>query len=111
MSLPLRASQNKAHRAEAAQLMRIDEHAAFLDAECFPGTAQHEAVGADVFADALVAAIAVANEIGGDGDEIAVDGDDADVGDHAPGARSRIFRMAIGIVDPDDALADALAVV
>ena len=53
--------------------MRVDEHAALLDAEAVAGAAQHVAVGADIFADALVAAEAVADEVGGDRDQIAVD--------------------------------------
>ena len=52
--------------------MRVDEHAALLDAEGIPGALEHVAVAADIFADALVAAEAVADEIGGDRDKIAV---------------------------------------
>ena len=91
--------------------MRVDEHTALLDAEAVAGPLEYVAVAADIFADALVAPVAVADEIGGNGDEIAVDADDAHIRDHAPRARFRIFGVAIGIIDADDALADALAVV
>ena len=53
--------------------MRVDEHPALLDAEAIAGPPQDVAIGADIFPDALVAPVAVADEIGGDRDEIAVD--------------------------------------
>src|SRR4029077_16342593 len=104
-------SQDEAYGAQRAELMGIDQHAALLDPEAVAGAAQHVAVGADVFADALIAAEAVADEIGRDADQIALDGEDAHIGEHAAGAGFRIFRVAVGILHPDDALADALAVV
>ena len=66
---------------------------------------------ADIFADALVAAIAVQHEIAGAGDEVALDLDDPHVADDARQARLRGFRVAIGVHDADDALANALAVI
>src|SRR5579862_7872718 len=56
--------QNKTHRAERAELVGIDQHPALLDAECVAMAAQEVTVGADIFPDALVAAEAVADEIG-----------------------------------------------
>src|SRR5206468_12787627 len=48
--------QNKTHRAERAQLMRVDQHAALLDAEGVARAAQHISIFAHIFAHALVAA-------------------------------------------------------
>src|SRR6266700_2366211 len=104
-------SQYETHGAEHAQLMRVDEHAALLDTEAVAYPPQYVAVGADIFADALVAAEAVADEIGGDRNQVALDRDDAHVRDHPAGTRFRKLRVAIGVVDADHALADALAIV
>src|ERR1700738_5287137 len=54
-SLVIVPSQDEAHGTEAAELMGVDQHAALLDPEAVAGAAQHVAVGADIFADALVA--------------------------------------------------------
>src|SRR5262245_50357337 len=103
--------ENKTHRAERAELVCVDEHAALLDAEGIAGAPEHMPIGTDIFPDALVAPVAIADEIRGDGDEIAVAGDDAHVRDHAAGAGPWKLAMAIGIEHADDPLADALAVV
>src|SRR3954471_21221205 len=91
------SSQNETHRTQRAELVGVDQHAAFLDAKTVAGLAQHEAVATDIFADALVAAEAVADEIGRDGYEIALDADDTHIDDHPPGAGFRKFGMTIGI--------------
>src|SRR5262245_27037893 len=75
-------SQNEAHRAEAAELMGVDEHATLLDAERLAGALEDVAVGADIFPDALVAPVAIADEVGNDGDQVAVHAEDPHVGDH-----------------------------
>src|SRR5262245_45665106 len=103
--------ENKTHRAERAELVRVDEHAALLDAEGIAGAPEHMPIGADIFSDAFVAPVAVADEIRGDGDEIAVAGDDAHVRDHAARAGARKLGVAIGVEHADDPLADALAIV
>ena len=57
--------------------MRVDKHAALLDAEGIPGALEDIAIRADIFPDAFVAPVAIADEVGGDGDEIALAGDNA----------------------------------
>src|SRR3954471_13480451 len=89
------SSQDETHRTQRAELVGVDQHAAFLDAKTVAGLAQHEAVATDIFADTLVAAEAIADEIGRDGHEIAFDADDANVADHPPGAGFRIFGVTI----------------
>src|SRR5216684_5215364 len=44
-------SQDKAHRAERAQLVSVDQHAALLDAEAVGGLSQNVPIAADIFAD------------------------------------------------------------
>src|SRR5947209_4565944 len=110
-AMTLLESQDETHRAERAELVGVDEHTALLDAEAVADPAQDVAVAADIFADALVAAEAVADEIGAHRNKIALDRSDADVRDHPPCARFREFGVAVGVVDADHALADALAVV
>src|SRR3984893_19072941 len=104
-------SQDEAHGTERAELVGVDQHAALLDPDAVAVAAQQVAVGADIFADALIAPEAIADEIGGDADQIALDLENAHIADHAAGAGIRGFRMAVGILHPDDALTDALAVV
>src|SRR3954447_26606792 len=104
-------SEDEAHRAEGAELVRVDEDAALLDAERIPGASEDVAIRADIFPDAFIAPIAVANEVGGDRDEIAITRNDAHVRDQPPRARLGKLGMAVGIEHPDDALADPLAVI
>ena len=87
------------------------QHAALLDAETLSGLAQRVLIRAHINEFALVAAIAIANEIGRRMHDVACNAGDADVGDQAAGARARKFRVAIGIHHADDALANALAIV
>src|SRR6266550_7222648 len=94
-AMTLLESQDETHRAEGAELVSVDEHAALLDAEAVAGAPQHIAVGADIFADALVATEAVADEVGGHRHQVAIDGDDAHVRDHPPRARFRKFGVAV----------------
>src|SRR6185295_9769633 len=68
-------------------------------------------IGADIFADALVAAIAVADEVRRDGYEIATSRDDSDIGNQPARARVRVFGVALRAHQPLDALADAHNVV
>src|SRR5215831_5188657 len=77
-------SKNKTHRAEAAELVRVDQHAPLLDAKAVAGALEHITIDPDIFPDTLVAAVAVADEVGGDADEIAVDAEEAHVRDHPP---------------------------
>src|SRR5207237_5613859 len=90
-AMTLLESQDETHRAERAELVGIDEHAAFLDAEAVAGPAQDVAVAAHIFADALVAAETIADEIGAHRNKIALDRTDPDVRDHPPCARLREF--------------------
>src|SRR5262245_40387641 len=46
-------SQNKTHRAERAELVRVDDHAALLDAEGIARALEDMAIATDVFPDAL----------------------------------------------------------
>src|SRR5215813_11616920 len=103
--------QNKAHRTERAQFMRIDQDPALLDAEGVAGAPQHVAILADIFAHALVTAEAIADKVRRHRDEIALDAEDTHIRDHPPGARLRKLGMAVGIADADHTLANALAVV
>src|ERR1700694_4759146 len=102
----MRGLQDEAHRPQAAELVGVDQHAALLDPEAVAGAAQQVAVGADVFADALIAAEAIADEIGRDADQIALDLENAHIADDAAGPGFRIFGVAVGILHPDDALTD-----
>src|SRR5262249_34260585 len=104
-------SQNKTHRAERAQFMRIDQHAALLDPERVARTPQHIAILADIFAHALVAAKAIADEVRRHRDQLALNAKNPHIGDHPPGARLRKLGMAVRIIDTDHALANALAVI
>src|SRR3954469_18568652 len=104
-------SEDEAHRAEGAELVRVDEDAALLDAERIPGAFEDVAIRADIFPDTFIAPVAVADEVGGDGDEIAIARNDAHVRDQPPRARLGKLGVAIGIEHPDDALADALAII
>src|SRR5262249_55194 len=99
--------QDKTHRAERAKLMCVDQHAALLDAKCIARAPQHIAIFADIFAHALVAAEAIADEVRRDRDQVAFGAKDTHVRDHPPRARLRKLGMAVRIVDADHALADA----
>src|SRR5262249_49856510 len=70
-------SKNEAHGAGRAALVGVDQHPAPLDAEGVARPPQDVTVAADILPDPLVAAIAIADEVGRDGHEIAVDRDDA----------------------------------
>ena len=89
--------------------MGIDEDASLLDAKTVAGLFQDMAVGADIFTDTLVAAKAIADEIGRNRYEVAIYTDDAHVGDHATRTGFRELGVAVRIEHTDDALADALA--
>src|SRR5262249_24101806 len=103
--------QNKTHRAERAQFLRLDQHAAPLDAEVVAHAPQHVAVLADIFAHALVAAEAVADEVRRHRDQVALNAKNPHVRDHPARARLRKLGVAIRIVDADHPLADALTIV
>src|SRR5260370_38909930 len=91
--------------------MGVDQHAALLDPEAVAAAAENVGVGTDIFADALIAAKAIADESGRDADQVALDIENAHTADHAAGPGFRVFRVAVGILHADDALTDALAVV
>src|SRR3977135_2781953 len=78
--------QDKAHRSERAELMRVDKHAALLDAEGISGALEDVAIRADVFPDAFVAPVAIADEVGRDRHQIVLARDDAHIRDQAPRA-------------------------
>src|SRR5215204_7641402 len=105
------SSQNETHRTQRAKLVGVDQYPALFDAEAVAGLAQDVAIAADIFADALVAAEAVADEVGRNRNQVPFDADDAHIADHTAGARLWIFGVAVGVVDADDALANALPVV
>src|SRR5262249_43205552 len=103
--------QDETHRTERAELVGVNNHATLLDLEGVAAASEHVAVSADIFADALVASIAVTDEIRGHINQIAVDIQDAHIGDQPPGSRLGKFRMAVGIEHANHPLPNALAVV
>src|ERR1700751_5283929 len=72
-NLPIGGLQDEAHGAERAELMGVDENASLLDPETVTDPLEQVTVAADIFADALVAAEPVADEIRSHGDEVALD--------------------------------------
>src|SRR5262252_7810753 len=77
-------SQDKAHRAHRAQLVRIENRAALGDLQHAAGPAQLVAILADELADRLATAITIHREIGGGTDSVAVNSDQSYIGDEAP---------------------------
>src|SRR5258708_29881732 len=71
-ALKVRCSQDEADGTERAELMGVDQHAALLDPEGVAHPPQHVAVGADIFADALITSEPITDEIGGHADQIAL---------------------------------------
>src|SRR3954471_8321623 len=94
-------SEDEAPRAEGAELVRVDEDAALLDAEGIPGAFEDVAIRADIFPDAFIAPGAVTDEDGGDRDGMTIARNDAHVRDQPPGARLGKLGVAVGIEHPD----------
>src|SRR5258708_32995882 len=99
--------QDEAYRPKRAELMGIDDHAALLDTQLRALAPEHIAIGADIFAHALIAAVAVADEVCRHCHQIALRSDDADIGNETPRARVRIFGVTFGAHQPLHPLADA----
>ena len=91
--------------------MRIEEDAPFMDAQAVFSAQQDVTVFANVFTDALMAPIAVANEIRADRHERVAALEDAHIRDQPTRARLWKFCMTVRIIETDHALADALCIV
>src|ERR1700680_1831146 len=100
-------SEQETHRAQRPEFLGVEDGAAFGDLEPAIGAPQLVAIAPDELARWLVAAIAEDVEIGRDRDRITLDSGDAHVGEETARVRGRIFGVAVGVFEPNDAFAQA----